>query len=390
MRRILHVIAYLSKGGASESSLEFAAAAHEPGLEEHEFLALGRVRPDQIEIPSHLTIHRRKGRSLRTMATWVSEQRFSILHWHWWERMSFMYEMAQHGGHNRIITCHVFPAASEYRLGRFELEYSDLVVFDGRDAMEAYSEIAPERKRWVLGAAKLDDYRRPRTRQSDGKIRMGRGSTLNKWKCPKDLVRLVKPIFDAVPEAEFHIFGEGPMRSHLAKEIRRFGLDDKIKLRGWVRDFKAEVANLDIYLYNLPDRSFSSSELNLQGAAAASLPIVLQPSAGTKWMFRDGVDALIARTPTDTVQMAIRLCRDPVLRRALGVAASQKANEEWGIERMVQDYRKRVYPDAEQSPTTRANPSGRTPGTLRRAGLQTRSMAWLAAKAGRRLLERLE
>ena len=71
--------------------------------------------------------------------------------------------------------------------------------------------------------------------------------------------------------------------------------------------------------------------MNLQGAAAAGLPIILMPSNGTRWMFQDGVDAMIANTPDDAVRIAQRLANDPAERRRLGEAARQKALKEWGV-----------------------------------------------------------
>jgi glycosyltransferase involved in cell wall biosynthesis len=282
--------------------------------------------------------------------------------------MPLMEELARYSNHHRrVITVDVFPAATVYRLSKFEIDYADMVVFDGKDALEAYPEIPPEKKCWILGATNLHLYQTARSRSADGRLRIGRGSALTRRKCPPNLIEMVAPVLKAVPNADFHIFGEGPLQGRLERDVRRAGLADRIILRGYVANFEEEIANLDLYLYQLPLRSYASSELNLQGAAAASLPIVIMPSAGTGWMFRHGIDAMVASNAEEAAAYAVDLLRDPARAAALGRAARNKAATEWGMPVMVSGYRQSVYAVIGQAPSSlnRATPS-RAANTVRR------------------------
>ena len=306
-------------------------------------MSLGGVNEGLLAAVPALTIHRRGRRSYEATARWILGADYDIIHWHWWERMPFMGMLAGQHRQPCVITCDVYPCRPEYRLSPAELAYGVLIVFDGRDAFDAYPDVSPARKEWIVGSARLDLYR-PRNRpEFPGRLIFGRGSALTRLKCPARLIRDVAPIMRALPEAEFHIFGDGALAPTLQREIEKLGLAGRVQLRGWVPDFEEQVSGLDVYLYHLPWDSFGSSELNLQGAAAAGLPIVFVPSEGTRWMFDHGTEALVATDAVSAAVYAIELARDPARRERLGEAARAKANREWGVAIMADRYHDRVY-----------------------------------------------
>ena len=346
--RVLHIVTELSKGGGFVSPMEFAKNAADETGQVHEFLAIEPGSTVGIPIASSIIVHQNRARSYAECAAWISRMRYDVLHWHWWSMSGpmtlLMAEMALVGGHKRIITCDVFPVSSRYRLGRREIAYADMIVFDGRDTYDSYSEIPLSQKEFVVGATNLTTYQRVHARSDDGKFRIGRGSYLHPLKCPTDLIADIRGIMTEIPNAEFHIFGHGPLEQRMRKEIARYGLGCRVLMRGWVSDFASEVAKLDLYYYPMPKESYASSELNLQGVMAAEVPLVIIPSDGVKWMFKHGVDALVAQNRKESLAFCKRLATDPVERIRLAEGGRAKALAEFGVHNMVRGYLNRVYP----------------------------------------------
>jgi glycosyltransferase involved in cell wall biosynthesis/2-polyprenyl-3-methyl-5-hydroxy-6-metoxy-1,4-benzoquinol methylase len=346
--KVLHVIDHFSPGGGFVSPVQFVVRVNQEPGQEHHILILDSAQRDLVDIPPSGTIFENKHRSIADCARWISDADYEVVQWHWWRSMDLMNdlmtEMSKYGGHKRIITCDVYPAAPEFTLSNRELDYADMFIFDGKDSMFVYPQIPVSKKAYVVGGTALDAYTIPRTRRDDGKFRMGRGSVLSKWKCPPDLIQMVAPILAAVPNSEFRIFGDGELEPKLRADIKHLRLKGRVFLRGWVRNFEEEMVNLDMYLYHLPRNSFASSELNLQGAMAAGLPIVIMPSLGIRWMFEHGKDALVAENVVQAQEYCIHLAKDPGERARLGKNARTKAFKEFGIENMVRGYLEQIYP----------------------------------------------
>jgi hypothetical protein len=374
--RVLHIINYLGRGGGCVSPLQFADAANLAGIGHHEFLTIGSVQYDEVHIPDSIVVHQNRGRSLALCKRWIVAQSYDILHWHWWEPIPLISSLANYTDAARLVTVDVYPASPDHRLRTDEIAYTDMLVFDGRDAMHAYGDIPGEMKRWVLGATELPSSPPIRTRREDGKLRFGRGSALNRWKCSPNLIDDVAPLFSAVREAEFYIYGEGPLKRHLTARVKHLDLEDRIVFAGWVDDFQSELANLDVYLYHLPVDSYGSSELNLQLAAAVGLPIVVQPSSGIRWMFDDRQDALVASDPGTATSVAIALARDPALRAILGRNAREKATTEWGMPTMLDGYRA-IYSELMEGRSRSHRPRELTRGFSRHGGRKLLYSSWL-------------
>ncbi len=350
--RVLHILDAMVAGGGFDLAVEFVVRANlEPG-QEHHLLALETSHRESVDVPSDVVVFEKGNRSTSELARWILSQNYDILHWHWWHGEldgfnDLMNEMARYGGHKRVLTCDVYPATPKFTLTQREMDYADMIVFDGKDAMLAYPQIPDHRKTFVVGGTDLSLYSLPRTRKEDGKFRMGRGSALAPLKCPPNLIELVAPILKAVPNAEFHIFGEGRREfvRRFRADMERLNLEDRVVLRGWVRNFREEVANLDLYLYHLPPNSYASSEMNLQGAMTAGLPIVVMLSNGTRWMFQHEVNAMVAETPFQAQEYSIYLANHPQERAKLGRSARETAMKDFGMDNMVQGYLKQAYPN---------------------------------------------
>jgi glycosyltransferase involved in cell wall biosynthesis len=346
--KVLHVIRHLSPGGGCVSPFEFASFANrEARAIEHEFLVLEAGGREHYTPPANVPFYFPEHADFTGVPERILSRKYDILHIHWWMKNDLMSQflrvMINCPVPYKVLTCDVYPCGPDFRLSDVEIAFADKIVFDGESSLEAYPEIPSIKKSFVVGGTDLSSYESKPRRRNDKKFRIARGSTLTPLKCPENLIELVQPIFDRVPEAEFHIFGDGPLLSRFRADIDEKKLTDKIILRGWVKDFAAEVADFDVYLYHLPKESFASSELNLQGVMAAGIPLVVMPSDGTAWMFRHEKDSLVSTNSRDCVSHVVKLARSTTLRRQLSLGARQRANLDFGLINMLKGYRKLYF-----------------------------------------------
>ena len=334
----------MSPGGGCVSPFEFASAANalNNGLW-HEFLILEKDNHKSYRPPKNVPYY-----FMGNVEDFFKRaNQYDVLHINWWQREPVMTNLFKAAKESiripKIITCDVYPAGPEFRLSKDEIDFADLIVFDGKSAFDVYADLDMTKKLFIVGGTNLEQYTQAKRTRRDKKFRIGRGATLTHWKMPENIVGLVEPILEAIPESEFHLFGHGPLETKIRMDVAQSKYKNQIFLRGWVSNFPEEVANLDAYLYHLPNESFASSELNLQGVMAAGIPIVARPSHGTQWMFEDRKDSLIAETYEVCVPLMIGLHNSPELRHEIAQNSSQKAKSHFGVQVMLKAYNELVY-----------------------------------------------
>ena len=137
--------------------------------------------------------------------------------------------------------------------------------------------------------------------------------------------------------AEFHLFGRLPAERHLAtlrENLRKRGLSDRVRLRGFVADPVAIMREIDVLAHTADQESFGRVFVE---AMASALPVVAVCGGGAAEIVVDGVTGLLA-PPDDARAMAAcveRLAGDPQLRATLGTAGRCRAAEEYTLGRCV-------------------------------------------------------
>jgi glycosyltransferase involved in cell wall biosynthesis len=172
-----------------------------------------------------------------------------------------------------------------------------------------------ERTVVIRNAVRLD--RPPRARDDRARPLL---VAVGRLKAPKDFVTLVRALgllrpgsFDAL------IVGEGPDRPMLEDEVRRLGLEDRVRFAGERHDVPDLLAAADAFVLS----SFSEGlPVSVLEAMAAKLPVVASRVGGMPEVVLDGVTGLLVE-PGDPEKLAAALDRivaDRDLRRSLGIA----------------------------------------------------------------------
>ena len=139
------------------------------------------------------------------------------------------------------------------------------------------------------------------------------------------------------------VAGDGPLRPELERSIADGGIADCATILGHRSDVEAILPAFDIFV--LPSKSEGLSN-TIQESLACGVPVVATAVGGADEMVADGVNGLLV-PPSDTGALAegiVALAGDPARRQEMARANRLRAQREFGMERMLDEYR-RLYLD---------------------------------------------
>jgi glycosyltransferase involved in cell wall biosynthesis len=233
--------------------------------------------------------------------------------------------------HGWAFTAHTGTASTLYRwadrLARPLTTVTICVSENERAAGIRAGTCSAERTVVIRNAVSLDG--RPPARRGNGRPRL---VAVGRLKAPKDFVTLVRALA-LLPPGSFEalIVGEGPDRSALESELRRLGLEDRVRLAGERHDVPGLLAAADVFVLSSVSEGLPVSVLE---AMAAELPVVASRVGGLPELVVDGETGLLV-TPRDADALAAaldRLVADRALRRQLGAAGRAYAESRFDPE----------------------------------------------------------
>ena len=135
-----------------------------------------------------------------------------------------------------------------------------------------------------------------------------------------------------VPEAQFVIAGDGPLRGGLEEQARQMGIADRVQFTGERRDIDVLLRAGSILW--LTSRWEGMPNIVLE-AMASGLPVIATDVGGTRELIRSGVDGFVV--PEGDAGGFVRHSQEllqPAIRRLFAAAARARA-EEFSTARMV-------------------------------------------------------
>jgi glycosyltransferase involved in cell wall biosynthesis len=148
---------------------------------------------------------------------------------------------------------------------------------------------------------------------------------VGRLKAPKDFLTLVRALA-RLPEGGFEVMlvGDGPDRGEVEDELRKLGVEGRVKLAGERSDVPALLADSDVFVLSSRSEGLPVSVLE---AMAAELPVVASNVGGLGELVVDGETGVLV-PPGDPEALAEalgRLIGDRELRRRLGAAGRARA-----------------------------------------------------------------
>lgn len=138
---------------------------------------------------------------------------------------------------------------------------------------------------------------------------------------PVTFVRAAPHVLTAVPDAQFAVVGDGPLRSVVAAEAARLGVRDRVHLFGHQAEVWTFLRAAHVFCA-LSDRNNIWVTAVVE-AMRAGVPVVATTAGDTARVLRDGHDALLVPVgdPEAVARAVVRLLTDPALARRVADAA---------------------------------------------------------------------
>jgi glycosyltransferase involved in cell wall biosynthesis len=371
--RIVHVIARLNIGGAALSLLELAAEQQRRG---HDVLVVaGRIAPGEESmehVADELGVEHLRLASLqreisprndlgatRTIHALLRSRRPDVLHTH----------TSKAGATGRIAALtagRARPTAIVHQFhGHVLEEYFDPVrerlfrlvermLAGASGAIVAVSDevrddlvrmrVAPREKVHVVQYGFDLDRRVSAPARSRAELGVAEDAFVAGWagrltaiKRPLDLVRIAA----GVEGMTLVLAGDGELRPQVEALARELGVDERVRLLGYVDDIASVYAASDVFLLTSANEGTPVVAIE---ALAAGVPVVATDAGGTRTVVDDGETGVLA--PVGDVEALVagvrRLRGDERLRREQGEAGGRRMRERFSTSRMADDV-ERIY-----------------------------------------------
>jgi L-malate glycosyltransferase len=170
-----------------------------------------------------------------------------------------------------------------------------------------------------------------------GGVRVGMVARMNHhYKNHSGFLRIAAQVHQRMPDAEFLLVGDGPLRPELEQEASTLGLGASAIFLGDRQDMPAVLASMDVAVLTSDSESLSNVILE---AMAAGLPVVAYSVGGNSELLSQQPGALIpAGNETAFADAVQNLLADPAIRQQLGSNARQLAQENFSLDRVRQRY----------------------------------------------------
>ena len=374
--KIIHAIARLNVGGAALSVIELAAGQRRLG---HDVLVVtGRIPPGEtsmehvaveFDVPYlHLQALQREVSAVsdiaaaRALRRLIRQRRPDVLHTHTSKAGATGRAAAALAGRARPAVVHTyhghvlsgyFPPSRErtYRVAERALAHvTDRLIAvsdEVRDDLVRFR-IAPREKFAVVPygfdldvRVRTDAATRARKREevgvTDETFVIGWAGRLTEIKRPLDLVRTVAALDGSV----LVLAGDGELRSDVEALARKLGVDDRVRLLGYVDDMGSWYAAFDALLLTSANEGAPVVAIEAQ---SAGVPVVATDAGGTRTVVDDDETGFLVQVG-DVAALADRLrqLRDDIdLRRRLGATGAERMRTKFSVDRMVDDV-ERIY-----------------------------------------------
>ena len=175
-----------------------------------------------------------------------------------------------------------------------------------------------------------------------GSLRVGMVARMNhRYKNHSGFMRIARRIQQQMPNVEFLLAGDGPLRAELEREAQTLGIGDRVVFLGDRRDIPAVMASLDVAVLTSDSESLSNVILE---AMAAGLPVVAYRVGGNAELIDEkrGDEKrgqLISAGDEEGFAAAVeRLLSAPSIRAQFGHNARKFAEENFGLENVRARY----------------------------------------------------
>jgi glycosyltransferase involved in cell wall biosynthesis len=170
-----------------------------------------------------------------------------------------------------------------------------------------------------------------------GSLRVGMVARMNaRYKNHSGFLRIAKRINQQMPDVEFVLAGDGPLREEVEREAQTLGIGERVVFLGDRRDIPAVLASMDVAVLTSDSEGLSNVILE---AMAAGLPVVAYRVGGNAELVNEKRGEIVSAADEKGFASAVeRLLSAPSLRSQLGHNARKFAADNFGLESVLARY----------------------------------------------------
>ena len=169
-----------------------------------------------------------------------------------------------------------------------------------------------------------------------GTLRVGMVARMNAhYKNHAGFLRIAAQIHQRMPDVEFLLAGDGPLRPELEQQATALGLADRAIFLGDRRDIPAVLASMDVAVLTSDSESLSNAIIE---AMAARLPVIAYKVGGNAELVNDERGGLVRQNENDFANAICRLLSAPHLRRQQGDNGRRFVEETFNLDRIRRQY----------------------------------------------------
>lgn len=241
-------------------------------------------------------------------------------------------------GSHRQLGDLLTPAQFRAQIAAFR--WCDAVVCNSKAGADRLALAGVSRQKLVvIGNAMPDAVFAPDTPAlpPNGKLRVTMIARMNAhYKNHSGFLRIAAEVHKRLPETEFLLVGDGPLRAEVEQQAASLGLGERALFLGDRRDIPAILASSDISVLTSDSEGLSNVILE---SMAAGVPVVAYAVGGNPELVNTERGALIAAGNEGEFANAIcRLLSDRTARRELGRNARAFAEESFSLARVCRQY----------------------------------------------------
>ena len=229
----------------------------------------------------------------------------------------------------------------QFRAQTAAFRWCDAVVCNSQAAAGRLAEEGlPADKLTVIGNALPPEafaLAQPVLPKGPDRLRIGMVARMNAtYKNHSGFLRIAARIRQQLPQVEFLLAGDGPLRQDLEREAQSLGLGDKVVFLGDCRNIPGVLASMDVAVLTSDSESLSNVILE---AMAAQLPVVAFRVGGNAELVDELRGVLVSRADESGFAAAVlQLLNDPSMRTQMGRNARRFAEERFSVERVLARY----------------------------------------------------
>ncbi|UCE02314.1 MAG: glycosyltransferase [Candidatus Latescibacterota bacterium] len=147
-------------------------------------------------------------------------------------------------------------------------------------------------------------------------------------------------VVERLDEARFLIVGDGPRRDELERRVVEVGLERIVLFTGWRGDVARVLSALDVSV--LCSTDVETMPLALLESMASALPLIGTRVGGVPEVIEEGHNGILVqpRAPEELAAAMLRVLEDPETAQRWGRASRERAEREFGVQRMVRLHEK--------------------------------------------------